>query len=328
MLIANPIYDTIFKFLLEDLEIARLILSTLMGTKVLEVEILPQERTHQISEFHLFRIDFKAKIKTDEGFKIIIIELQKANYKVEIERFRRYVGEQYKGNAFKKLIVSEPTFEYNSKGEKKEIYPFYPIFLLGKTNFSEQTVIYSERVHKDKFYNIIDEKIDIIEVLSHDMLVVQLSKINNVIEVEIDKLLQFFDQKRIPNDSKLVNKDHYINFPEDEIPIGYERVHRRLLQAISSPDVVEMMIVEDEITEQLEELYELKEIQKEVENQKRIIEEKEFELHQAELREKQAEILLLNSIQGMIKMGIELDQIAKILNIDLVQLKELLTKIK
>lgn len=113
-------------------------------------------------------------------------------------------------------------------------------------------------------------------------------------------------------------------------------------KAISYPEVVEIMIVEDEITGQLEELYELKEIQKVVENQKRNLEEKEFELLQAELREKQAEkdkekaeddkkqseSLLLNSITGMIKMGVELEQIAKILNIEIVDLKELLTKIK
>jgi hypothetical protein len=34
MILANPIYDVVFKYLLEDLEIAKELLSTILGVKV------------------------------------------------------------------------------------------------------------------------------------------------------------------------------------------------------------------------------------------------------------------------------------------------------
>ena len=42
MIIANPIYDVVFKYLLEDVEIARELLSTILGEEVQSVEVKPQ----------------------------------------------------------------------------------------------------------------------------------------------------------------------------------------------------------------------------------------------------------------------------------------------
>ena len=43
MIIANPIYDVVFKYLLEDAEIARDLLSTILGEEVVQLEFKPQE---------------------------------------------------------------------------------------------------------------------------------------------------------------------------------------------------------------------------------------------------------------------------------------------
>ncbi len=48
MQIANPIYDTVFKYLMEDLEIAKLIISTIIGEEIEVIEFLPQESVHVI----------------------------------------------------------------------------------------------------------------------------------------------------------------------------------------------------------------------------------------------------------------------------------------
>ena len=45
MIIANPIYNVVFKYLLEDLEIARLFLSRIIGEEIVEVRLQPQEHT-------------------------------------------------------------------------------------------------------------------------------------------------------------------------------------------------------------------------------------------------------------------------------------------
>ncbi len=41
MVVANPIYDTVFKFLMEDERIARTILSALLKRDIVKVEIRP-----------------------------------------------------------------------------------------------------------------------------------------------------------------------------------------------------------------------------------------------------------------------------------------------
>ena len=43
--IANPIYDSVFKHLMENQEIARGLLSRLMGVEVISLEPRPQEMT-------------------------------------------------------------------------------------------------------------------------------------------------------------------------------------------------------------------------------------------------------------------------------------------
>ena len=42
MIIANPFYDIVFKYLLEDVEITRELLSTILGEEVQSVEVKPQ----------------------------------------------------------------------------------------------------------------------------------------------------------------------------------------------------------------------------------------------------------------------------------------------
>ncbi len=43
MIIANPIYDVVFKYLMEDERIARTILSALLKVDVVAVEVRPHE---------------------------------------------------------------------------------------------------------------------------------------------------------------------------------------------------------------------------------------------------------------------------------------------
>lgn len=69
MLSANPIYATLFKFLLEDLTVARRLLSTIIGEEIIELDVRLQEQTTSSNKFLLtvFRVDFKAVIKTASG---------------------------------------------------------------------------------------------------------------------------------------------------------------------------------------------------------------------------------------------------------------------
>ncbi len=99
MIIANPIYDVVFKYLLEDIEIARELLSIILGEDIVSVELKPQETATEspASSVHILRFDFKAVIKTQTGdLKKVLIELQKAKQGFDVMRFRRYLGDNYK----------------------------------------------------------------------------------------------------------------------------------------------------------------------------------------------------------------------------------------
>jgi hypothetical protein len=50
MLIANPIYDVVFKFLMEDAKIAKLLLSSIIGENIEELSFLPQEFVSDINK--------------------------------------------------------------------------------------------------------------------------------------------------------------------------------------------------------------------------------------------------------------------------------------
>ena len=95
--IANPIYDTIFKYLMEDERIARTILSALLKKEVLHVEMKRHEYTNGTRDkISMFRIDFAARIREDDGSdKLILIELQKTWLETETLRFRQYLGAHY-----------------------------------------------------------------------------------------------------------------------------------------------------------------------------------------------------------------------------------------
>ena len=126
MLIANPIYDVVFKYLMEDAKIAKIVLSSIIGQAIEKISFLPQEFISDIDKekisktrkssttrrenkngLTVYRLDFSAQIKTAEGLKQVIIELQKAKFPTDIIRFRQYLGQQFadkKTSSLKKLI--------------------------------------------------------------------------------------------------------------------------------------------------------------------------------------------------------------------------------
>ena len=99
MILANPIYDVVFKYLMEDTEIARGLLSKIIGENIIEIAFQPQEYIGRSDKFDIIilRLDFTATIKTNEGqLKKVLIELQKGKNAADIMRFRKYLGDNYK----------------------------------------------------------------------------------------------------------------------------------------------------------------------------------------------------------------------------------------
>jgi hypothetical protein len=88
--------------MMEDNAVAKIVISSIIGEEVLELEPKPQERTREKlqiggdgSSLTVYRLDFSAKIKIPDGQKLVHIEMQKASLPTDIPRFRRYLGEPY-----------------------------------------------------------------------------------------------------------------------------------------------------------------------------------------------------------------------------------------
>lgn len=76
--IANPIYDTVFKFMMEDDRIVKLLLSALLKKNVVSTERRRNEYTNtNRDDISYFRIDFAATEEDESGKQtLMLIELQ------------------------------------------------------------------------------------------------------------------------------------------------------------------------------------------------------------------------------------------------------------
>lgn len=238
--IANPIYDSVFKYMMDDNKVAKLLLSKIIGQEVVELELKPTEFNAKLEHKTLtvFRLDFKAKITTDKGKeKIVIIEIQKAKLSSDIMRFRRYLGTQYQ---------SEDNTGEDIKGNRIA-FPIISVYFLGhKLEHTTAPVIKIGRTYKNlAFGEIIKDKETFIESLTHDSFVIQIPFIKEKRQNELLNILSVFDQ------SNTESNNHILNIDESRLPEKYQQLIRRLQMAMAEKEIVDQMIIEDDIVEEL-----------------------------------------------------------------------------
>jgi len=276
--IANPIYDVVFKYLLEDKRVAKLLLSALLELEVVDVELKPQEISADIDapkNFTVYRIDFKARIRDKEGKEqIVLIELQKAKLATDIMRFRRYLGLQYSHPD--NIVEVEEKDEYGNLRVKKYALPIITIYFLGyplEDDFKDVPVIRVARKLIDQSSKeVLKGKSYFIESLTHDSIVVQIGAIKNKERRnKLEKILSIFEQGKI----------HEVDINESDYPEEYRPIIRRLKEALADPEVREVMIVEDEI------LDELAEREREVELTAKLLKEAQEKIEQERIRAEQ-----------------------------------------
>ena len=234
--IANPIYDGAFKYLLDDNRIARLFLSTMIGEEIVELTFRPTEHRTDVEQrsVTVFRIDFSARIALpDGGEKLVIIEIQKAKFAADIMRFRKYLGRQY---------LSKENSYTTADGELRAM-PILSIYLLGHSlEHTDSPVIRVVRQYLDATgRERLDHREEFIESLTHDSLIVQIPHLKRRRQNDLESLLGIFDQsQKDPADA------HTLSIREEDYPKKFHGVIRRLIKAISEPDVRETMEVEDD----------------------------------------------------------------------------------
>ncbi len=207
MIIANPIFDEVFKRLMENQPIAKFFIETLLEETIEYLEFKPQEFTFEdkVAGIGVSRVDFIATIKTSDGnHKKVLIEIQKAKNAIDVMRFRKYLAEQYKNDD----EVQTDT------GKKKIILPIVTIYMLGfQLPEIKTAAIKVSRQYVDLTnHEIIDKKNDFIEQLTHDSFVVQMPRIKGKLQTRLGMLLSIFEQNYFVDDRGIVKRyDHEID---------------------------------------------------------------------------------------------------------------------
>jgi len=180
MLIANPIYDTVFKHLLENQRVAKFFISTLLNKSIVSISIRSPEHTYidpKDQELKLLRMDFTVEIETENGkSQKVIIEMQKSDKFIsDVSRFRRYLGHEY----------------------MHDIIPIISIYVLGFPLPGIETACL--RISRG-YYDLVEEKeiaaiSDFAERLTHDCYIVQVPRIQPRLKTPLDRLLSVFEQR-------------------------------------------------------------------------------------------------------------------------------------
>ncbi|MBU0765185.1 MAG: hypothetical protein KJ607_10165 [Bacteroidetes bacterium] len=270
IIIPNPIYDVVFRYLMEDSESAMIVLSTLINEKIIKLHLEPlthpekkktpdniaieDPKTHD--DIRLFHLDFTATVELPDGTEeLIMIELQKASEPDDIFRFKRYISKNFQKHHEKEIIHPE------TQAVKTVITPvrLIPIFIL---NFRIENEINDLLIRTDRIKTGIfkDKQLykhnEFIDNLSYDIWVVQLPNLNNIKQSEYENdeyksrlyaLLKIFDQK-----SKVKDNEHRLRLIRKFFPGFLDRVIKRLQSAsLENPALEEQMYAEDEYLQAL-----------------------------------------------------------------------------
>ena len=309
MIIANPLYDIIFKRLMENKRIARYFVETLIEEHVEEIAMMPQEYTYyakvsnkekrteaEIDEntehwevLSLIRFDFVATIRNSNGeYKKVLIEIQKSSNPTDLMRFRTYLGEQYK-----RMDVVEI-----ATGKVEKALPIISIYLLGFTLPEIDAVAvkvgrtYIDMIEKKK----IEQKSSWIESLTHDGYFVQIPKVKGNPRTSLEKLLSIFEQKYFINEKNTIKEYDYI-VDDDNVKNIVEVLRHAASDAKTKREMEEAWWA-DLKAEGLER--ELQEVKKEIEESNRMLSESNrmLEENKKTLEDKDKEIAELKRLLG------------------------------
>jgi hypothetical protein len=236
MKIANPTYDVIFKYLMENNDIAKDILSAILNEEIVSLELQSQEFTETSSTgLQIFRLDFKAIIRTKSGdLKTTLIEIQKSKNGFKIGRFQTYLGFNYMKSH---IILNE------NRQAKDERYPITAIYFLG---FRLKNVTIPVLKVARQYLNAVTNhklnvKEDFVEKLSHDLYAIQIPRLKMHVRTELEQMLDVFNQKKYKTtDSHILEYTGGTNDPR------VARVVKHLGRAIvNNPDLLHAMVMED-----------------------------------------------------------------------------------
>ena len=329
--VANPIYDCVFKFLMEDERIAKTVLSALLKKEVVSVEMRRHEHPNVTRDkISMFRIDFAARVKEDDGtVRLILIELQKTWVDTETLRFRRYLAAQY--NAEENMVKDGELAGY--------AVPMIAVYLLGhRIGDIDKAVVYVTHNAYDYDGKVVEGGMEdpFINSLIHDSIIVQIPLLHGKINNRLDKVLSVFDQsQRDVSNQQIVCLD--ANDYKDDSDMMY--ILHRLGLAAMNADVRQEMNDEDEfysvleardtqvmkLNEQLnKKKAQINEKNAQISEQKAQISEQKAQLSEARAQLAAQETQIRAMVKAMIGGGLPIATVAKTMNKTIVEINDIL----
>ena len=326
---ANPIYDVVFKYMMEDERVAKILLSALLQKEIIHVEMRPHEYSNTMEgRVRVCRIDFAATVVEKDGNQhVILVELQKTWRPTETLRFRQYLGIQY----------SNPS--NMSSTEEGVALPIVSIYLLGhKVGDLKEPVVYVKRKYLDYDSNEIHEGVpnQFVESLTHDSIIVQIPYLKSNARNRLERLLSIFDQS-----SATKGNPHILSIDEDqeEGNKDLEKILNRLSYAVADPIIKHNMNIEDEILSELEKLdtdimiqkrkleeqeQKLGEQEQKLGEQEQKLGEQEQKLGEQEQKLGEQEQSLKLAVKAFLGQGMSPELIASVLRLSVEQVKSLM----
>ena len=242
--VANPIYDSVFKYLMEDERIARTVLSALLKKEVVEVQIRRNEYTNGYRDnISMFRIDFGARIREADGsLRLILIELQKTWLETETLRFRQYLGAQYANP--ENMVHEEMRPPYG--------IPMVAVYILGhRVGKIDVPVLYVNHKSYDYEGHEVTHGLPdpFVDSLVHDSIIVQIPLLHGQINNRLEKVLSVFDQNNKEKDNRQLVELDDANYADDA---DMQYILHRLIMASADAQLRQDMNVEDEYFQAIE----------------------------------------------------------------------------
>ena len=317
--VANPIYDVVFKYLMQNHRVARLLIGRITGLEVHSLTVSPQETAvrhtpdapdHDLP-LNLLRMDFAARVQTEDGGeRQVLIEIQKANAPTVIERFRRYLGQQI---GSRDNILTHPS-------GRTEAVPIVTIYLLGYAldHLSDEAVIdVCPRVTERRTGRVLQAHHPLVEGIHHRSHIIQIPRLASRRRDGLERLLAIFDQGLVKGNGR--GDAHVLTIEEGEYPAECAFVLQQLREAMAEEEVRRNMEGEDLL------LRDSMLLAQQVEHHEQRAQRAEQRQKRAEQERQQAEQRLARAIRRLHGLGQNADAIAAALAVDVELVRRVLS---
>jgi hypothetical protein len=215
MKLLNPLYDTVFKYLMQDIEIAKGLIEAITKCKIVEIIPAPQDSTTlnlkvKYLQMEIIKQDYVAVVNSSDKHgnqttERIVIEVQKSSILPEIGRFRKYLADKY-----------ATTTAYSTKNTQKDSYlSMKTIYLIEQIFNPKLPAILGRR---GTYYNelnnteFIGPRDSVVELFNHDSWFIQTELLPAEFKDDLHYILTVFSPQ-----FRTGKNERFIEIPEDVI---------------------------------------------------------------------------------------------------------------